>query len=241
MLLTGILRCGGCGAAMTQMTGKGGRYVYYCCANRKRTGNAVCGTRSVPQSLVEDAVCRSLTEQILTPEHIDELVAACVSRARAQSDTEARTRKAQKALHDVEASLGRLYQGVAAGTLDPGEPLLKGQIDALKLRRSEARLELDRCQALQGAALTPPSPEKIAKFAESLREGVTQGEIPLRKAYIRAFVEEITVKPGQIIISGRKDVLASAAAKGKLGPSGTVPSFVPEWRARQESNLRPPA
>ncbi|WP_028008691.1 hypothetical protein [Solimonas flava] len=121
--------------------------------------------------------------------------------------------------------------------LDPTESVLKEQLNALKLRKAEATAELERCKLLAQAAMVQPTPEKIARFADGLRQRLTEGEVPLRKAYLRAFVDLIVVEDNQIIIQGRKDVLVSAAAKGKVSPAGAVLTFVPKWRARQDSNL----
>ncbi|WP_051278439.1 recombinase family protein [Solimonas flava] len=114
MLLTGIVKCGHCGAAMTQMTGKNGRYVYYICSNRKRTGANSCTRKSVPQPVIETAVTDALVHGVLAPAHIEALVSECVAQVQAQSDHEVRQRRAQKALLDAEAGLKRLYDGVAA-------------------------------------------------------------------------------------------------------------------------------
>ena len=237
MLLTGMIFCGDCGAAMTQMTGKGGLYTYYACANQRRTG-ADCSGRNVPQGVVESAVCGVLADRVLATEHVEGLISECIEHNRSQSDNDARLRKAQKRLLDAEAGLKRLYEGVAAGVLDPGEQVLKEQLDGLKLRKSEARAEVERCKSLKAAAFTPPSAANVAKFAGELRTLITEGKIPLRKAYIRSFVDQITIKNNQIVITGRKDVLASAAAKGAITPSGGgVLTYVPEWCARQDSNL----
>ncbi|WP_083931143.1 zinc ribbon domain-containing protein [Solimonas variicoloris] len=44
MLLPGSVRCGHCGTAMAQMTGKNSHYVYYACSSRRRSGDeAVSG------------------------------------------------------------------------------------------------------------------------------------------------------------------------------------------------------
>ena len=241
MLLTGLIYCGGCGSAMTQMTGKSGRYVYYYCANKRRTGAACCAGPSIRQETVESAVCEVIANRVLAPIHIQSLVDACIEHARARSDVEVRMRAAQKALLEAESGLKRLYDGIASGVLNPTEPLLKEQIDGLALRKSEASIEAERCKSLKQAAFSPPSAEKIEQFAEGLKAKILDGSLALRKAYIRAFVDRIIFQDGQITISGRKDLLASAAAKGDLKPAGGVLTFVPEWCARQDSNLRPSA
>ena len=43
-LLTGLLKCGKCGAGMTLATGKGGRYRYYKCNTRIAKHNDDCDT-----------------------------------------------------------------------------------------------------------------------------------------------------------------------------------------------------
>ncbi len=236
MLLTGIVQCGCCGAAMTQMTGKGGQYIYYACSNRRRTGIGVCDGRSVRKEIVEDMVCNALAERVLAVEHIDGLVAACVQHARAQSDVDERTQKAKKVLAEAELAFRRVYEGVTAGVLDPTEPILKEQLDGLKLRRVEAEDELGRCKALKEASSAPPSAEKIKEFSADLGKRISEGDVPLRKAYIRAFVAKITILKDEIVISGSKEILASAASRGNITPQGGVLSFVPKWRSHGDSN-----
>ncbi len=61
-----------------------------------------------------------------------------------------------------------------------------------------------------------------------------------RKAYMRLFVDTVTVGDSEIAISGPKAALAKAATLNELPLTGTmVPSFVREWRPRRDSNPRP--
>src|SRR5207249_9290237 len=52
-LLTGVLKCGTCGAGMTLATGKGGRYRYYKCNTRIGQGRTLCSARSIPMERLE--------------------------------------------------------------------------------------------------------------------------------------------------------------------------------------------
>ena len=74
------------------------------------------------------------------------------------------------------------------------------------------------------------SPALIERFGQIMRERLTSGEIPFRKAYIGAIVDR------QIRILGRKDVL-EAAVTANGGPVPGVRSFVRKWRTQQDSNL----
>lgn len=70
-LLTGLLKCGECGAGMTLATGKGGLYRYYKCTNRINKGNPHCGSGNVRMERFNDAVIGAVTERLCQPERLD--------------------------------------------------------------------------------------------------------------------------------------------------------------------------
>ena len=67
--------------------------------------------------------------------------------------------------------------------------------------------------------------EKIAAFANLMRENVKSGPIPFRRAYLRAVIDEVEVDDAEIRIHGRKSVLERLVMGGGASPAG-VPSFV---------------
>jgi hypothetical protein len=69
------------------------------------------------------------------------------------------------------------------------------------------------------------SPILVERFGKTMREKLTSGDVPFRKAYLGSIVD--------IRIVGRKDVLEQAI----LANGGPVPgdrSFVRKWRAVQD-------
>ena len=60
-----------------------------------------------------------------------------------------------------------------------------------------------------------------------------------RRAYIRSIIDNVEVDDAEIRIHGRRAVLERLVMGGGAAPAG-VPSFVRKWRARKDSNLRPP-
>ena len=76
-LLSGLLKCGVCGAAMVVMGGKrnentGRTYRGYHCPSRKRRGTSTCtNTLTVSQEKIESAVIRELQKRLFTPKHVD--------------------------------------------------------------------------------------------------------------------------------------------------------------------------
>ena len=118
----------------------------------------------------------------------------------------------------------------------PVEPddLLKDRITALKADRESTRAALDRVAGArhQKAQIDPA---RIAAFGKLMRERLTTGEIPFRKAYLGAIIDKVEVDDNEIRICGKKDVLEQAV----LADSGPVPgvrSFVRRWRTRRDSN-----
>jgi site-specific DNA recombinase len=73
-----------------------------------------------------------------------------------------------------------------------------------------------------------------------MRERLTTGAVQFRKAYIGSLVDRIEVDDVEVRIMGRKEVLEQAI-RASLTTPPMVHSFVPNWRSRQGSNLRPPA
>lgn len=83
---------------------------------------------------------------------------------------------------------------------------------------------------------TEVSPILLEQFGQTMREKLTTGEVPFRKAYLGSIIDRVEVDDGKIRIVGRKDVLEQVVlANG--GPVQGVRSFVRKWRTRQDSNL----
>jgi hypothetical protein len=75
----------------------------------------------------------------------------------------------------------------------------------------------------------------VERFGQIMREKLTTGEVPFRKAYLGSIVDRVEVDDREIRIVGRKDVLEQAVlANG--GPIPGVRSFVRKWRSLGESN-----
>ncbi len=73
-LLTGLLKCGACGAGMTLATGKGGRYRYYKCNTRIAQHAKACTTPAVPMNKLDALVLTALADKVLTPERLKEML-----------------------------------------------------------------------------------------------------------------------------------------------------------------------
>jgi hypothetical protein len=61
-----------------------------------------------------------------------------------------------------------------------------------------------------------------------MREKLTTGEVPFRKAYLGSLLDRIEVDNREVRIVGRKEVLEQAVLAARQGEAG-VHSFVPKW------------
>jgi hypothetical protein len=232
ILLTGIATCASCGGGMTLRTGKSGRYRYYVCAACAQKGKSACKGRSVPMARLDAAVMTSLADQLLTPQRVGALLRGLMERQTAKNEDYVDRLTALRAkLSDAEGRLGRLYKAIEDG-MDATELTLINRVAAVKTERDIAKVAFDRAasEMRPDAKITE---DKIAAFVEVMRANVLTGEIPFRRAYLRAVIDNVEVDDSEIRIHGRRTVLERLVMGRGAAPAG-VPSFIPKWRASKE-------
>ena len=115
-LLTGIARCGTCGAGMTLRTGKGGRYRYYACAACAQKGKTACPGRSISMAALDGMVLEFLSGNLFTPERLQVVLNAYVAQsAEAASHRREHLAQARRALTEAEGRVSRLLELVEQG------------------------------------------------------------------------------------------------------------------------------
>lgn len=239
-LLAGVARCGHCGAALIQNTGKGGKYRYYCCSRRLKEGITACIGLRMPMDKLDDIVMRELAKQILQP---DRLKAMLQSYLKTALDREGRNKEHLRQLRtdqkETEAAIARLLELVEKGLMDAEDPAMRERLVNLRFRRDELVKQIADLHRRISSAEPAITPAKIEKFARLLRDKLRTGSGDLKQAYVRLLLNEVRVDDGGIRISGSKAVLARGAAEGLDKPASAVLSFVQEWRTRRDSNSRP--
>lgn len=230
ILLTGIATCASCGGGMTLRTGKSGRYRYYTCATCAQQGKSACKGRSIPMDRLDTLVTERLAETLFAPDRVRDILGGLLERQASRTEDHAHRMTAlQNKVKDAESRLSRLYQAIESGDLDFADPTLKDRVGALKSERDLAKAALDRAFA-ELRPETRITEERIEAFASLMRENVTNGPIPFRRAYLRAVIDQVEVDDAEIRIHGRKSVLERLVMGGGAAPAG-VPSFVRKWRA----------
>lgn len=223
---------------MTLRTGtsqNGAIHRYYTCSTCARKGKSVCKGRSIRMDKLDGLVTDHLVERLFHPERLATVLASLSARrSEKAASVNSRILGLQREVTDADDKLKRLYRLVEDGMTDLDD-VLSDRLNALKSDRDRAKaaLEMAKSHAAPGIRIDPAL---IDRFGRTMRENLTTGSVPFRKAYLRSLIDVIEVDDGQIRIKGSKDVLEGAVLAGHAGgDSGSQMST--RWRARQDSNL----
>jgi len=241
-LLTGICFCAACGGAMTLRTGKSGRYRYYTCSTKAWQGEEGCKGRTVPMEKLDNLVAEHLERRLLRPSRLEEVLSCVLERREERAERRAdHVAELKKRVAEADAKLKRLYDAIEAGVADLTDPTLKSRLAELVAVRDQARADAERSEAALGRAATTVTPKAIEIFARAARKRMRDDKGGYRRDHLRALAQRIEVAEKEVRIMGsRTELLRALIAASSAKPTGIgVPSFVPKWRTRQDSNLRP--
>ncbi|GGX90466.1 recombinase RecB [Vogesella alkaliphila] len=235
-LLTGLLKCGHCGAAMTLATGKGGRYRYYKCTNRQNKQNDICDSKNIPMERLDDAVLRFFAEQWLVPERVGGLLTEWRQQlSLRKSGQQDRYAQVQRTLADIEARQARLLDAIESGALPVADLSIRSRLDRLKAEREAQLVELAGIKRVQAVPEKDITPQQIGVFCQVLRDRLQMDKV-FAKQYLKVLLRDIRITAaGEAVMSGSYEGLAQTVLKTKRGTE-SVPSFVRVWRPHGESN-----
>jgi DNA invertase Pin-like site-specific DNA recombinase/PHD/YefM family antitoxin component YafN of YafNO toxin-antitoxin module len=227
VLLTGLATCPSCGSNMTTTTGKSGRYRYYSCANRVRTG--ACKGRRLPMEEFDALVEEAILEKFLTVENIDHLLEPL----RQRQDQSSKDLKQRIVVREEEAlaakrSLDNLISLVKARLEDPQDEGFQEHYREAKEIHKQKQRELSQV----AAELSPESKvthARIVKFVRTLRTAIEDCSIGEKRSYLWSFIDNIEVGEDLIRIRGRRVQIEKAVVARQVERSA-VPTFVREWR-----------
>ncbi len=236
-LLVGLIKCGHCGAGMTQATGKSGRYRYYKCTTRMNKGVSRCTGRNLSRESTEQVVLTALADKVFTPTRVNIMLEEMRKRQAAACTTEdARYQQLLKELKEIDAGIARLYEAVEKGLL-PLDSTLQERSQKLQARRQDVLVASAALRDKWNIPATKLTPKHIEKFTQALRERLLDTGSGFGKAYVNLLLDEIRLDGNVLRIKGSYSALARAVTLSRQGKLEQVPSFVPEWRPQGDANL----
>jgi site-specific DNA recombinase len=192
-LLSGLIRCGKCGASMQGSPAKNGRYHYYSCRRKAVSGASACDAKLVRREILDDAVVDRLRENVLTEKNLIELVritnqAVADFRSDAELDLEA----VEKQAEDARSRLRKLYSLIEVGKLEADD--LGPRIRELRTSVEEYDSRLEGLRQKVGESRPRPlKPEAIKATARDLRALLAKGSLIERASFVRSFVKRVVV------------------------------------------------
>lgn len=234
-LLTGMVKCGCCGAGMTLATGKGGRYRYYKCNTRISKGIDFCKSGNVPMQKLDDIVLTSLAERVFTAQRVAKMLESLARHAReSRSEQNRQLLALNRELAELNRGTERLYEGVEKGLLKLDDTL-RDRTQKLQARRQEILTEMAGLKTQTTLPVNLLRPKHIEAFTRSLRAKLRDNRA-FAKEYLRLLVDEIRVNRKEVKLRGSYASVAQAVA-GNQGDSHGVPRFAPKWLPDQGNKV----
>ncbi len=196
-LLSGLAKCRPCRRALNGQTAKSGKYGYYVCQSLIKHGKEACGTPRLNARRFEESVLDHIRENVLTDANIRELVKFVNDeRNDVERDLRRQMESIEAEITDVRTRLERLYLALETSDLEIQDiaPRIREH------RERESRL-LQTSSELAAALSAPDTSmfntDSVAEFAESASKSLSNSTPSERREFIRSFVKQIDVEPGQ--------------------------------------------
>lgn len=208
-LLSGLLRCGHCGKALTgkhvtsNVKGKLYAYKYYACAQQDRTWGEGCHAGMIPVTELDALVLADLRAQLLNVDVI--LAAVDVLRRLEAEQGQPDVDRLQGKVEHLRRLLARQQQLAADPDFD---------VEAARLRTRELRAELGQVEAQIGARrgvqLAGFDADYVRAWVLRMTDVLEGSDMPERKRLLRRLIAEIRVDWPGVTVSFRplEDILA---------------------------------
>jgi site-specific DNA recombinase len=144
----------------------------------------------------------------------------------------------RKRAAEVDAKLKRLYDAIENGVADLADPMLKDRVAELKVIRDQAHADAERVEGAIERVGPTITPQSLKTFSRQARKRMRTESGGYRRDYLRALAQRVEVDTQELRIMGSKSELLRTlvAASGAKTAGFGVPSSVPKWRARRDSN-----
>ena len=199
-LLSGLVKCQGCGMALVVDAAESGKYHYYVCLSLTKRGGRACEAPRLNSKKFEKLVIEQIREHILTESNVRNLVRLVDDEMDGVAREEGlKLKSTEKELAGVRRRMERLWQTVETSDMEISDILPRIR----KHQEHEERLEraADEVRALLTERRTMlDSVETVTAYVREMSDFLRTSDRAVSKAFIRSFVKQITVKPGQAVI-----------------------------------------
>ena len=248
-LLSGLAKCGECGKALTAAEAKSGKYTYYVCQSLIKRGSGTCTTPRLRSTSFERLIIDQLRENILTENNIRDLVKLV---AEEMDGVAAEERRRLESIEDeiveVRRRLDRIWHVIETTDMEVSDATSRIWEHRECLEKLEVAAENARSVLSERRAVLD-NVDIIAAYAMDMSEFLMNSEITECRAFIRTFVREIAVNPGEAVIhytiptpkdsplkgGDAADVALRGPVMSTVPPSGAEGSRTPDLLRAKEA------
>jgi site-specific DNA recombinase len=230
-LLSGLLRCGVCGKAMSGHSAKSGKFFYYRCTNATKRGPEECPGRWLPRQKLDRFVVDKIRNSILSEDNLTKL--ANITREEMNSDTRAQRDQLEildGQISDTEVRLEHLFDALEKGSFSQEE--LGPRIRKLQSRKNElesAKQQLN--YSIQSKLDEAPDVEKVQEFVADMKSLLISSPIVEQKTFLKVFIRNIVVGSNEMTIHYTLPI-------GPTGATEDVTGVLPFIRHGEPSGIR---
>ncbi|WP_425326702.1 recombinase family protein [Pseudacidovorax intermedius] len=231
-VFAGKLTCGICSSLLQITNGtsrSGALYSYYSCVAHKH-GRPQCLFRPIRADLMDEWLTQTILERVLTPE----VVSKALDDVAAMTETWLRDREAARGrlvrdLRAVEGKRDGLLDFVAEhGRATPADVI--GKLNEARAQIDELQAELDRLERAKVPRRNRHIDPEVA--IEVMHETIMAADAKKKRAFMGAFLDQITVSNSEVEVAYRADALL------QTGPVKDVHSGL-DWLPDLGSNQGP--
>lgn len=206
----------------------------------ERRQGSRCARPAPPACGLDSAVAEHIEQRLLQPKRLEEVLSAVLDRRKERAERRTtHIAELRKRATEAEAKLKRLYDAIENGIADVSDLMLKERVIELKAIRDQARADAERAEGAVDRAGPSITPQALKTFASQTRRRMRTKSGGYRRDHLRGLAQRVEVDVKEIRIMGSKSVLLRTlvTASGAKSAGFGVPSFVPKWRTRHDSNV----
>ena len=190
---------------------------------------------------LDTLVLEQLAAKVFAPERLQEMMSELRQRIKSSKDgQQERINELNRQIKKIEKRQENLLNAIEDGTIERDETTQR-RAQQHKAAREALFIELAgvrRDTSLPAVEYFKAS--QVDTFGKVLRLKLLARNSPLAKSYLSILVDEIVVQDKTATIKGSYAALAKTMQTIKKGSlNNQVPSFIPDWCARSDSNARP--
>ena len=192
-LLNGLIYCSTCNKPYTSYSAKSGKFHYYICQNRFKSGTDICGQKPLSIKKFDNFIFNVIKEKIFTAENIDELIKILNEDIdNFKRENKPKQKNIEKEILDKLNRRKKLYDSIETSSLDINDiaPRLKElniQIDELENRKK--LLELENTQN----KIPTFTKNELKNYIKDFNLILTEGSVSKKKIFISSFIKKILI------------------------------------------------